>query len=195
MEPNFGKRATRAFVCSGLSGNLVMRERGWIGHIVRNILVLTFPPLTGVVQGVKIYDTQCQGWLATIDRTSDSPRVDLFKCSLFWQDDSTLLIRWADTTKVHIRVWKRPSAVNPAAIAKIFPYAAEIAPHLKLDATISGLVTALSQTTEMGTPKLKAPLAMLVLQLIQNANPAQRKQRRAAYPAARSRSRTRISRP
>jgi hypothetical protein len=32
MEPNFGKRGTRAFVCGGLSGNLVMRERGWIGH-------------------------------------------------------------------------------------------------------------------------------------------------------------------
>ena len=32
MEPNFGKRGTRAFVCGGLSGKLVMRERGWIGH-------------------------------------------------------------------------------------------------------------------------------------------------------------------
>lgn len=95
---------------------------------VRNIPFLTFPPLTGVVKGVKIYDTQCQGRFATIDRTSDSP-VD------------------------------------------------EIAAHLKLDATISGLVTTLSQTTEMGTPKSKAPLAMLVLQPIQNANPAQRKQR------------------
>ena len=32
MEPNFGKRSTRAFVCGGLSGNLVLRARGWLGH-------------------------------------------------------------------------------------------------------------------------------------------------------------------
>ena len=32
MEPNFAKRGTRAFVCGGLSGALVMREKGWLGH-------------------------------------------------------------------------------------------------------------------------------------------------------------------
>ena len=93
------------------------------------------------VQGVKIYDTQFQTRFATVDRTSDSPRADLFKCSLFWQDDSTLVVGWADTIKVvRIRVRQRPSTVSPA-VAKIYPYAAEITAHLKLDAMISGLVT------------------------------------------------------
>ena len=32
MEPNFAKRGSRAFVCGGLSGALVMREKGWLGH-------------------------------------------------------------------------------------------------------------------------------------------------------------------
>ena len=32
MEPNFAKRGTRAFVCGGLSGALVLREKGWLGH-------------------------------------------------------------------------------------------------------------------------------------------------------------------
>ena len=32
LEPNFAKRGTRAFVCGGLSGALVMREKGWLGH-------------------------------------------------------------------------------------------------------------------------------------------------------------------
>ena len=32
MEPNFGRRSTRAFVCGGLSGALVLREKGWLGY-------------------------------------------------------------------------------------------------------------------------------------------------------------------
>ena len=32
MEPNFAKRGTRSFVCGGLSGALVIREKGWLGH-------------------------------------------------------------------------------------------------------------------------------------------------------------------
>jgi hypothetical protein len=32
MEPNFAKKSSRAFVCGGLSGSLVMREKGWLGH-------------------------------------------------------------------------------------------------------------------------------------------------------------------
>lgn len=102
---------------------------------------LTFFFLLFFVQGVKIYDTQFQTRFATIDRSSDSPRADLFKCSLFWQDDSTLILGWADTIKVvRIRVRQRPSTVSPA-VAKVYPYAAEITAHLKLDAMISGLVT------------------------------------------------------
>ena len=32
MEPGFAKKSTRAFVCGGLSGALVLREKGWLGH-------------------------------------------------------------------------------------------------------------------------------------------------------------------
>lgn len=32
LEPNFVKRSGRAFVCGGLSGNLTMHEKGWLGH-------------------------------------------------------------------------------------------------------------------------------------------------------------------
>lgn len=32
LEPNFAKRGTRAFICGGMAGNLVMREKGWLGH-------------------------------------------------------------------------------------------------------------------------------------------------------------------
>lgn len=32
LEPNFAKRSTRSFVCGGMAGNLVLHEKGWLGH-------------------------------------------------------------------------------------------------------------------------------------------------------------------
>lgn len=32
MEPGFSKRSTRAFVCAGMAGELVLHEKGWLGH-------------------------------------------------------------------------------------------------------------------------------------------------------------------
>ena len=32
LEPNFGKRGSRAVVCGGMAGTLVLHEKGWLGH-------------------------------------------------------------------------------------------------------------------------------------------------------------------
>ena len=32
LEPNFAKKSTRALVCGGLAGLLVLRKKGWLGH-------------------------------------------------------------------------------------------------------------------------------------------------------------------
>ena len=32
MEPNFAKRGSKAVVCGGLAGTLILREKGWLGH-------------------------------------------------------------------------------------------------------------------------------------------------------------------
>lgn len=32
LEPQFAKRSTRSFVCGGMSGSLVLHEKGWLGH-------------------------------------------------------------------------------------------------------------------------------------------------------------------
>ena len=32
LEPQFAKKSTRAFVCGGMAGELVMHEKGWLGH-------------------------------------------------------------------------------------------------------------------------------------------------------------------
>ena len=73
-----------------------------------------------------------------IDRPADSPRADLFKCTLHWQDDSTLLIAWADQIKVaRIRTRQRPPN---APSVNLPPLAVEITAVFQLDCMISGVV-------------------------------------------------------
>ncbi|KAJ7699646.1 hypothetical protein B0H17DRAFT_1049120 [Mycena rosella] len=149
LEPNFAKRASRAFVCGGMAGNLVLHEKGWLGH-KETVLHQGEGPIWQIRWrgnliawandfGVKIYDTVSQTRITFIDRPSDSPRADLFKCTLHWQDDSTLLIAWADHIKV-ARVRARPRTNTSAASANLPPLLAEITLVLKVDCMIAGLV-------------------------------------------------------
>ena len=73
-----------------------------------------------------------------IDRPADSPRADLFKCTLYWQDDSTLLIAWADHIKV-ARIRARPRSTT-ASTATLPPLVVEITAVFQLDCMISGIV-------------------------------------------------------
>ncbi|KAJ7717660.1 hypothetical protein B0H16DRAFT_1610599 [Mycena metata] len=149
LEPNFAKRTTRAFVCGGMAGNLVLHEKGWLGH-KETILHTGEGPIWQIRWrgrliawandlGVKIYDTVSQTRITFIDRPPDSPRADLFKCTLHWQDDSTLLIAWADHIKV-ARVRARPRTNNSPASANLPPLLVEITLVLKPDCMIAGLV-------------------------------------------------------
>jgi vacuolar protein sorting-associated protein 41 len=90
------------------------------------------------MQGVKIYDTNSQMRIIFIDRPADSPRADLFKCTLHWQDDSTLLIAWADQIRVaRIRARQRSNA-SPSA--NLPPLVVEITAVFQLDCMIAGIV-------------------------------------------------------
>jgi hypothetical protein len=75
------------------------------------------PPyeLTRTKQGVRIYDTASSQRITYISRPEDSPRADLFKCTLHWKDDRTLLIAWADMIKV-ATVRERESKRSLAAV-------------------------------------------------------------------------------
>lgn len=164
LEPHFAQRTSRAFVCGGMAGTLVLREKGWLGHketilhsaegpiwhvrwrehfiawandLVSSLVLLHCHHSANVyyiLQGVKIYDTQSQCRIIFIDRPPDSPRADLFKCTLYWQDDSTLLIAWADHIKV-ARIRSRPSG-GP----KIPPWIVEVTAAFQLDCVISGIL-------------------------------------------------------
>ncbi|KAF9535140.1 vacuolar assembling protein VPS41 [Crepidotus variabilis] len=148
MEPNFAKKGSRAFVCGGLSGALVLREKGWLGH-KDTTLYQGEGPIWQVRwrskliawandNGVGIYDQNSQTRIAYIDRPSDSPRAEVFKCNLHWQDDSTLIIGWADLIKVaRIRARAR---TNDSGSGNLSPLMVEITAVFKLDCMVAGIV-------------------------------------------------------
>ncbi|KAF9498914.1 vacuolar assembling protein VPS41 [Pleurotus eryngii] len=175
LEPNFSKSSYRSFVCGGLAGTLVLHEKGWLGH-KETVLHSGEGPI-GQVRwrgrliawandlGVKIYDTMSQTRITFIDRPADSPRADLFKCTLHWQDDSTLIIAWADYIKV-ARVRARPPTNDASSKAGLPPLIVEITAALQLECMISGIVphevlqTAPAALPELGTDKLTVHRSM-----------------------------------
>ncbi|KAI9513211.1 hypothetical protein F5148DRAFT_972283 [Russula earlei] len=184
LEPNFAKRGSRAVVCGGMAGTLVMHEKGWLGH-KETVLHRGEGPIWHIRWrgsliawandlGVKIYDTGSQTRITYIERQPDSPRPDLFKCTLHWQDDTTLLIAWADIiTVVRIRARPRISANQP-------PFLAETTAAFQLDCMIAGVLPLSTITTDRNLPvhahartsstssssSVPAPTSLLVLAYI-----------------------------
>ncbi|PIL28149.1 hypothetical protein GSI_09686 [Ganoderma sinense ZZ0214-1] len=157
LEPNFAKSSTRSLVSGGMAGNLILHEKGWLGY-KETVLHSGEGPVWQVRWcdhliawandlGVKIYDTHSQSRITFIDRPADSPRADLFKCTLHWQDENTLLIGWADQIKV-ARVRTRP---RKSAASNLHPLLVEITAVFQLDCMISGIVPHLM------TPSPSAP--------------------------------------
>ncbi|KAK1922178.1 hypothetical protein DB88DRAFT_497458 [Papiliotrema laurentii] len=116
LEPDFNKKSTKAFVCGGMAGKLVLQEKGWLGY-KEQVLHSGEGPIWAVEWrgnliawandlGVKIYDTASGQRIGYVDRGLDAPRAELYKCSLLWKDDSTLTIAWADHIKV-VRIRNR----------------------------------------------------------------------------------------
>jgi hypothetical protein len=162
LEPGFNKKTSRSFVCGGMAGNLIMQEKGWLGYKEQvihsgegpiwaiewrgdliawaNDLVSARSWLVTLrvgadVKGVKIYDTTTQQRIGFIDRGSNAPRAELFKCSLRWKDDHTLIIGWADYIKV-VRVRARNRQQSASGLP---PLTVEMTAIYQVDCMISGL--------------------------------------------------------
>jgi len=85
---------------------------------------------------VKIYDTNTTQRIGYIDRGAQPPRAELFKCSLVWKDDHTLLIGWADQIKI-VRVRQRAKAQTASGLP---PLTVEMTAIYQVDCMISGIV-------------------------------------------------------
>ncbi|KAK7454562.1 Vacuolar protein sorting-associated protein 41 [Stygiomarasmius scandens] len=152
LEPSFSKHSTRSFVCGGLAGSLLLYEKSWFGHTSSTLHLNEGPIYVARWQGrliawandlgVKIYDTVSKSRITFIDRPPGSPRADLFRCTLRWQDDNTLLIAWADHIKVtRIRERGRIPASAIGTDTNVSPFVAEITAVFRLDCMAAGLVS------------------------------------------------------
>lgn len=82
---------------------------------------------------MKIYDTTSGQRIGYIDRGQHAPRAELFKCSLVWKNDDTLVIGWADHVKiVRVRTRHRTSSNLP-------PLTVEMTAIYQVDCMISGI--------------------------------------------------------
>eukprot|EP00250_Pteridium_aquilinum_P016332 c23054_g2_i1 orf=454-3357(-) len=110
LDPDYTQKSTRRFVAGGLAGQLVLHGKAWFGNR-EQILHSQEGPIhaarwrTSLIAwandvGVKIYDTASNQRLTYIERPLGSPRAELIRPHLVWQDDTFLVIGWGDTVKV-----------------------------------------------------------------------------------------------
>ncbi|ORX39372.1 hypothetical protein BD324DRAFT_619424 [Kockovaella imperatae] len=145
LEPGFAKKASRTFVCGGLGGSLIHQEKGWMGWKEQVLHSGEGPIWASEWQGdliawandlgVKIYDTSTSQRIGFIDRGADPPRAELFKCSLLWKDDHTLIIGWADYIKI-VRIRSRPRAQTSTGLPAL---TVELTAIFQVDCMISGI--------------------------------------------------------
>ncbi|KAH7909052.1 hypothetical protein BJ138DRAFT_1090147 [Hygrophoropsis aurantiaca] len=152
LSPGFGRRGSRGLVWGGMAGRVTLREKGWLGYS-DTVLHEGEGPVWCVAwrgrvvvwandRGIRMYDTQTQTLLPCIPRPPSSPRADLFKCTLHWQDDATLLAAWADQVSiVHVKpqsqtnAQPQPQPQNPTPSISVSVTAA-----FQMDCMIAGVV-------------------------------------------------------
>eukprot|EP01117_Protostelium_nocturnum_P020637 TRINITY_DN938_c0_g2_i1.p1 TRINITY_DN938_c0_g2~~TRINITY_DN938_c0_g2_i1.p1 ORF type:complete len:911 (-),score=318.10 TRINITY_DN938_c0_g2_i1:20-2752(-) len=110
LDPDFAKKPAKSFVIGGRAGHLVINSKGWFGR-KDNIIHSGEGPIQTIKwsrsliawandYGVKIFDCDTGQRITYIDRPKGSPRADLYRCNLCWENPTRLLIGWADSVKI-----------------------------------------------------------------------------------------------
>lgn len=150
VEPHFGKRASRSFVCGGMAGALIHREKGWLGH-KESVLHAGEGPVWqvrwksnliawGNDKGVRVYDTNTKQKITFISPPNGQARGELYRANLLWQDDRTLVIAWADQIKIAKIKEKPMTGQSMAALGSQVPQLyVDIVKIFQLDCVVSGI--------------------------------------------------------
>jgi len=110
LDPHFARKREKLVVAGGLAGQLIAHRKGWL-MANDQILHEGEGPIHCVQWrgelvawandwGVKVYDIEHGERVTYIERPRSCPPIDVCTCHLFWEDDSTLLIGWADTIQI-----------------------------------------------------------------------------------------------
>lgn len=147
VDPTFGKRGTHYVITGGLAGSLILHEKGWLGARETSLYSGSSPIWTirwsgpfvawATDEGVRILEFSTQQRIGFISRAASAPRADLFRISLRWTSDHSLLIAWADqVTTAYVRAAARS---KPPTAGRTAQYSVETGTVLQLDCMIAGI--------------------------------------------------------
>lgn len=147
LEPHFGRRSSRAFVCGGMAGTLVLREKRWFGH-KETVLHAGEGPVFASAwrarwiawandRGVRIADAQTHQVVSLIPAAQGAGRLELARCSLEWRDDSTLVI--AHGERITVAAVRAPADEPLSLFASAARAFVEVTAIFQLDAPAAGI--------------------------------------------------------
>ncbi|KAF3455143.1 hypothetical protein FNV43_RR05591 [Rhamnella rubrinervis] len=110
LDPDYAKKSSRRFVAGGLAGHLYFNSKKWLGFRDQ-VLHSGEGPIHAVKwrtslvawandAGVKVYDAANDQRITFIERPRGSPRPELLRPHLVWQDDTLLVIGWGTSVKI-----------------------------------------------------------------------------------------------
>ncbi|KAJ2656104.1 Vacuolar protein sorting-associated protein 41 [Coemansia sp. RSA 1200] len=111
LDPHYSRKTSRRFVSGGMSGQVVMHEKRWLGKSDTIVFTSEAGPIQTIQwhgtlvawacdEGVQIYDTVRAQRISQVARPEGSPRADLYSCRLHWRDARTLVVGWANIVQV-----------------------------------------------------------------------------------------------
>ena len=110
LEPDFGKKTSRQFVCGGPVGSLLLTGKGWFAQS-QSILhsgqgTITTISWNGSLiawandMGVTFLDTVTSTRIGQIEKSPDLPKGDMYRCNICWIHRTRTLVGWARAVKV-----------------------------------------------------------------------------------------------
>eukprot|EP00249_Psilotum_nudum_P017659 c26429_g1_i1 orf=295-3261(+) len=149
VDPDYVRNSSKRFVAGGLAGQLILNMKGWLGHRDQ-VLHSGEGPIHATRWrrsliawandvGVKVYDTASHQRLTYIECPKGSPRAELLRPHLVWQDDTLLVIGWAHSINIAaIRTRDAGNVSKKGALSSGAKYV-EIVAAFQTDYYISGL--------------------------------------------------------
>ncbi|KAH3763249.1 vacuolar protein sorting 41, partial [Pelomyxa schiedti] len=141
IDPNYIRKNTRQYCVGGSSGHLMVNVKGILK--AKDVVIHQGQGAIHTIKwkgqfiawasdtGIRVWDVSSRQQIGAIPREPGSPRPDLYRCCLCWEDERTLIIGWADGVKI-CEVKERP----PTDQAGFF---LQITAKFKTDFFISGV--------------------------------------------------------
>ncbi|CAB3979402.1 vacuolar sorting-associated 41 homolog [Paramuricea clavata] len=181
LDPEFSKKSAKPFVTGG--DKLVLHEKGFFRYkstvlhggegVIRTIRWRSCYIAWANDLGVKVYDVSLKQLITNIRREPNSPRPQVYRCNLFWKDNTTLIVGWANIVQVCNVKERTKTTVTQNPEHKFLPSKyVEIVGMIPLDYFISGigpfdndliiLTYSVDDSTNEGESKAARPLLRII---------------------------------